>query len=416
MYIDDEPGLLEICKIYLQRTGLFNVTTSESGIDALKTLERSSFDAIVSDYQMPEFDGIQLLKHIRAHGDKTPFIIFTGKGREEVAIEALNSGADFYLQKGGDPKAQFAELQRMAEYAIQRSRLEQLIQQNEVKYRTLFETTGTATALLEEDGTISLANSEFEQLSGYSRDEIEGRIHWQAFVVTKDKEKMQTWHRLRREGPDAAPKEYEFRFINRSGEIRHIFLKIDLIPGTTTSIASLTDITDLKRMEEELIRNNEELASAYEEITAIEEEIRQQYDQLAASEAALRESEERLRSIIDVAPVGAHIYRMDDDGNLIFSGFNRAADTMLGVSHEQFLGKTIEEAFPKLAGTPIPDAYRQVAATGKPFHSEQVEYDEGSTSGIFEVSAVQIPDGVAAFFRDIIRSKRAEEELQRANR
>ena len=74
------------------------------------------YDAIISDYQMPEMDGITFLKELKASGNTTPFIIFTGRGREEVAIEALNEGADFYLQKGGEPKSQFAELAHKIRY------------------------------------------------------------------------------------------------------------------------------------------------------------------------------------------------------------------------------------------------------------------------------------------------------------
>ena len=59
------------------------------------------YDAIISDYQIPDMDGIEFLKKVRSSGNSIPFIIFTGKGREEVVIEALNAGADFYLQKGG---------------------------------------------------------------------------------------------------------------------------------------------------------------------------------------------------------------------------------------------------------------------------------------------------------------------------
>ena len=72
---------------------------------------------------MPEMDGIEFLKIVRGRGDKTPFIIFTGKWREEVVIEALNSGADFYLQKGGEPKSQFAELSNKIQHAVSTGRL-----------------------------------------------------------------------------------------------------------------------------------------------------------------------------------------------------------------------------------------------------------------------------------------------------
>jgi len=109
LYVDDEPPLLEIAKEFLESDGDVEVETSSSAMDALVRIEIRHFDAIISDYQMPEVDGIKFLKTLRMQGRTTPFILFTGKGREDVAIEALNNGADFYLQKGGNPKAQFTE-------------------------------------------------------------------------------------------------------------------------------------------------------------------------------------------------------------------------------------------------------------------------------------------------------------------
>ncbi len=112
LYVDDETTLLDVTKIYLERTGEFSVDTSESAAAALAMLPKKNYDAIVSDYQMPGMDGIEFLKVLRKEYPKLPFIIFTGKGREEVVIQAFDSGADFYLQKGGAPKPQFAELTR----------------------------------------------------------------------------------------------------------------------------------------------------------------------------------------------------------------------------------------------------------------------------------------------------------------
>src|SRR5271157_1088190 len=97
LYVDDEPGLLEIGQLFLESTGEFSVTTAISGKEALGQLAQSHFDAIVSDYQMPEMDGIELLKSVRKSFGNVPFILFTGRGREEVVIEAINNGVDFYL-------------------------------------------------------------------------------------------------------------------------------------------------------------------------------------------------------------------------------------------------------------------------------------------------------------------------------
>ena len=110
LLIDDEPELLEIGKEFLEFKEGISVETAISARDALERIKLQEFDVIVSDYQMPVMDGIQLLKELRSTKNKIPFILFTGKGREEIAIEAFENGADFYLQKGGQLNAQFAEL------------------------------------------------------------------------------------------------------------------------------------------------------------------------------------------------------------------------------------------------------------------------------------------------------------------
>ncbi|MBN1758260.1 MAG: PAS domain S-box protein [Chitinispirillaceae bacterium] len=135
------------------------------------------------------------------------------------------------------------------------------------------------------------------------------------------------------------------------------------------------------------------------------------------SEQALRASEERLRSVIDAAPYGAHLYELDADGRLVFSGYNHSADRILGVKHAQFVGKTIDEAFPPLATTEIPERYASVARDGGSFETEQVEYEHGGIKGAFEVHAVQTgPERMAAFFRDITEYRKAELALRESER
>ena len=82
------------------------------------------FDAIISDYQMPDIDGITFLRTVRMQHPDMPFILFTGRGREEVVIEAINSGADSYVQKGGDPRAQFKELTHLIRQIVRRRKAE----------------------------------------------------------------------------------------------------------------------------------------------------------------------------------------------------------------------------------------------------------------------------------------------------
>ena len=84
LYVDDEPDLLDISKLFLEESGNFIVTTAISAYEGIRLLEQEKFDVIISDYQMPGRDGIQFLVEVRTRFGPTPFILFTGRGREEI--------------------------------------------------------------------------------------------------------------------------------------------------------------------------------------------------------------------------------------------------------------------------------------------------------------------------------------------
>jgi two-component system, cell cycle sensor histidine kinase and response regulator CckA len=133
------------------------------------------------------------------------------------------------------------------------------------------------------------------------------------------------------------------------------------------------------------------------------------------AEEALRKSEKRTKSIIQALPIGMHMYRMENDGRLIFTGANPAADKILGVEHGQLVGKTIEEAFPALLETDIPQHYREVAATGEMWYTEQINYHHGVIQGAYEVYAFQTsPGNMGAAFEDITERKKMDEALRRS--
>jgi len=147
----------------------------------------------------------------------------------------------------------------------ERKRAEKQLRESEKKYRAIFETTGTATIIIEEDTTLSLVNTEFERLSGYSKKELEGKKSWTEFVVKDDLDRMKEYHRLRRVDEESALRNYEFRFVDRYGKVKDIFLTITMIPGTKQSVASLLDITERRRAEEELKQNFEKIQRTLEE-------------------------------------------------------------------------------------------------------------------------------------------------------
>ncbi|MFC1481716.1 PAS domain S-box protein [Candidatus Neomarinimicrobiota bacterium] len=131
------------------------------------------------------------------------------------------------------------------------------------------------------------------------------------------------------------------------------------------------------------------------------------------SEQALRQSEERYRNIVEASPMGMHFYHLEQSKKLIFDGANPAADNILGIEHSQFIGKTIEKAFPNLAKTDVPDIYRRLASKGGHWQAEEIVYKDKRVAGAFEVHAFQTtPDRMAAMFLDRTERKQVEEALQ----
>ena len=131
----------------------------------------------------------------------------------------------------------------------------------ESKYQRIFHHSGSPSIIVEKDVVISMANPKFEDLTGYSRAEIEGRMKWTDFIDPSDREIVETYHHARRVKEDGAPSEYECKIIDRDGHVRDIFIKVGMLPDKGRSIASLIDITSLKQTEREL-RDRDTLYSA----------------------------------------------------------------------------------------------------------------------------------------------------------
>jgi len=168
LYVDDEPDLLDLCKLFLEREGEFSVAVVTSAREGLQILAEGMIDAIVSDYQMPGMDGIEFLKQVRKDFKDIPFILFTGKGREEVVIEAIENGADFYLQKGGDPRAQFSELSHKIRQAFRRKKAEEELRMMKATVSNAAE----GILWINEQGGIAFFNDTICSMLGYTREEF----------------------------------------------------------------------------------------------------------------------------------------------------------------------------------------------------------------------------------------------------
>jgi PAS domain S-box-containing protein len=179
LYVDDEPTLLDIARLFLEATGEFSIDPQLSAQDGLDALKNQEYDAVVSDFQMPGMNGIEFLKAVRSGFGSIPFILFTGRGREEVVIEAINNGADSYLQKGGDPRAQFAELahkirQTVARRTAERSRIE-----SEKRLSDIINFLPDATFAIDRAGTVLTWNHAIEEMTGIPASGMVGKGNYE---------------------------------------------------------------------------------------------------------------------------------------------------------------------------------------------------------------------------------------------
>ena len=194
--------------------------------------------------------------------------------RRKVVEDALRKVRDELEKRVEERTVKLSQSNRLLKREIEeRKRTEAALKESENRYRTIFENTGTAIIVIEEDTSVSLANTRFEELSGCSKGEIEGKKSWVEFCAGEDLERMKGYHSLRRIDPNAAPRDYEARFIDRSGRIKDVFVSVAMIPETTKSVASFLDITRIKELEH-LLRIKDRMTSLGRVAAGIAHELR----------------------------------------------------------------------------------------------------------------------------------------------
>jgi PAS domain S-box-containing protein len=380
LLVDDERDLAELAKEFLESTGSMTIELAASAMEAMRIMKQKRFDIIVSDYQMTKMNGIEFLRSLRAEGDTTPFILFTGRGREDVVMNALNSGADFYLQKGGDPQAQFAELSHKIKVAVERKRAADTLRESEERYSSLFNRSLDLIYVLDLKGNFIDANKAALDLMGYSREDVLG-INLLEYLIDPAQVDEAKASMLKIVSGQMHEGFSEYRVRRKDGSHVEIETKSSLVMHDGKSVSILGIARDVTR------RN--------------------------AAAASLQERERMYSMLQEFSGVGVGYY--DLDGRLLFMN-SKALQHMNG-KLEDLLGRTIVELFGPEAGAVYLQRIRDAAQCPAPLEFEDaVPLHDGDHHFISIYNRVQDDAGstigVQVYSLDITERRRAEEDLK----
>lgn len=139
LQVDDDSAFLNLSReILLDMDGTFRIDFALTVNEAETKLATQDYDVVVADYDLPQKNGLDFLRKLREQGNKLPFILFTGKGKEEVAKQALNIGANGYLNKQGSIEAVYGQLASDINLLAQKRRAELCLTEYEKRYRPIF--------------------------------------------------------------------------------------------------------------------------------------------------------------------------------------------------------------------------------------------------------------------------------------
>ncbi|WP_193309233.1 PAS domain S-box protein [Halorubrum halophilum] len=181
LHVDDEPDFAALTAEFLKREDeSFTVETAASASEGLERLSHGDFDCVISDYDMPGQNGIEFLRSVRERAPELPFVLFTGKGSEEVAGEAISAGVTDYLQKKGGTD-QYTVLANRLRNAVHRHRAEK----DRKRQRKAIETAKEGISILDDAGEYVYVNQAYADIYGYDPEEMEGE-HWELIYPDGD--------------------------------------------------------------------------------------------------------------------------------------------------------------------------------------------------------------------------------------
>jgi DNA-binding NarL/FixJ family response regulator len=254
LYVDDERIMLELGKEFLEMSGKLKVETALSAKEAITKMAERCFDAIVSDYQMPEMDGLEFLRCVRSRDKFIPFILFTGHGREEVVIDACNAGVSGYLQKGGSPTPMFVELEHRIEQAVEKQTVEKELLIKNVQANLAMDLAKIASWEFDPGTKMFKFDDNFYGLYGTDLHHegvsvLSPEAYISRFIHPDDRSIVVDWIKKGDEtiGPDGYA-QIEHRIIRKNGEVRWVVVRVGALLGPDGCLVKVCgvsrDVTD----------------------------------------------------------------------------------------------------------------------------------------------------------------------------
>ncbi|KUK73461.1 PAS domain S-box protein [Methanobacterium sp. 42_16] len=244
----------------LQSMGYQVVAVASYGEEAIEKAHELKPDIILMDIILKgSMDGIDVARAISKL--EIPVIYITAIPDDATINRALLSAPYGYLVK---PLDDF-KLKISIEVALYKKLMEDKLKQSQENYyQTIFENTGAANIIVEENKLISLVNTEFSSLTGYSKEETEGKMEWTQVFHQDDRERMEDYHRLRRINPNHAPRNYEAKLIGKDNSVKYVYLTVAMIPDTQKSMISVLDMTELQKSKRAMEESREKFKSIFE--------------------------------------------------------------------------------------------------------------------------------------------------------
>ena len=378
LHVDDDTCTLEVSKQILQDMGNFEIQSACCVDEAIKKLEVDRFDVVVSDYDMPQKDGLQFLKELRDQKINIPFVLFTGKGREEVAIKALNLGADGYYNKQGSTETVYGELAFGIRLVVSRRKAQETLKKSEDKYHELINGMNDTAWVIDFDAKFIDVNKTATKTLGYSREEllsmgpsdIDGSLSQEEIS------------RLVKNMPADQVQVFETTHKTKDGRQIPVEISSSLVTyqGKQAVLSIARDITERQK-----------------------------------NRKRLQESEEQFRQFFSNLPSAVAIYEVVDDGeDFIFRDFNSAAEKIENIDKTQLLGKRVTEVFPRVKDFGLFEVFQRVWKTGKTEYFPISRYTDQRDPGSWrENRVIRLPSGsIAAIYNDVTEFNRLEQALK----